>query len=62
MRRYVEAALAEQAAGIALPFATVERASGTVVGSTRFGSAAPEHAARGDRVDLDRAALAAHRA
>ncbi len=44
MRRYVESALADQAAGIALPFATVERASGTVVGSTRFGSAAPEHA------------------
>lgn len=44
MRRYVEAALADQAAGTALPFAAVERASGTVVGSTRFGSAAPEHA------------------
>ena len=36
MRRYVEAALAEQAAARAVPFATVERASGRVVGSTRL--------------------------
>jgi RimJ/RimL family protein N-acetyltransferase len=36
MRRYVEAALDQQQAGTALPFATVERASGTVVGSTRY--------------------------
>ena len=43
MRRYVEAALAAQTAGTALPFATVDRASGQVVGSTRFGNAAPEH-------------------
>lgn len=43
MRRYVEAALAEQAAGTALPFATVLRESDVVVGSTRFGSIAPEH-------------------
>jgi RimJ/RimL family protein N-acetyltransferase len=43
MRRYIEVAMAEQAAGTALPFATVERSSGTLVGSTRFGSAAPEH-------------------
>jgi RimJ/RimL family protein N-acetyltransferase len=33
---YVEAALAEQEAGRALPFATVDRATGRVVGSTRF--------------------------
>ncbi len=37
MRAYVEAALAEQAARRVLPFATVD-ASGTVVGSTRFGN------------------------
>jgi RimJ/RimL family protein N-acetyltransferase len=43
MRRYVEAALVEQHAGTALPFATVERATGAVVGSTRFGSASHEH-------------------
>lgn len=32
----VDAALADQAAGTAVPFATVERASGKVVGSSRF--------------------------
>ena len=36
MRRYIEAALAQQHAGSGLPFATIERASGTVVGTTRF--------------------------
>jgi RimJ/RimL family protein N-acetyltransferase len=43
MRRYVETALREQAAGTALPFATVERSSGTVVGSTRFANAVHDH-------------------
>lgn len=38
MRTYVEAALEEQRQGRSLPFATVERASGLAVGSTRFGS------------------------
>ncbi|HKZ07308.1 MAG TPA: GNAT family N-acetyltransferase [Methylomirabilota bacterium] len=37
-RRYIEAALADQAAGRALPFATVARATGRVAGSTRFGN------------------------
>ncbi|HEX5136930.1 MAG TPA: GNAT family N-acetyltransferase [Planctomycetota bacterium] len=36
MRAYIERALARQAEGSVLPFATVERASGTVIGSTRF--------------------------
>ena len=36
MREFIETALGQQAAGIALPFATVERASGSVAGSTRF--------------------------
>src|SRR5579863_4734767 len=36
MRSYIDSALEAQAAGTALPFATVERASGRVVGSTRF--------------------------
>ena len=36
MQSYVETALAWQAEGTALPFATVERASGRVAGSTRF--------------------------
>jgi RimJ/RimL family protein N-acetyltransferase len=43
MRAYVEEALAEQRAGVALPFATIEQATGTVVGSTRFGSVSHEH-------------------
>jgi RimJ/RimL family protein N-acetyltransferase len=38
MQAYVEAALAGQQAGRMLPFATVERESGRVVGSTRFGA------------------------
>jgi RimJ/RimL family protein N-acetyltransferase len=38
MRRYIEAALQAQADGTALPFAIVERGSGTVVGSTRYGN------------------------
>ena len=38
MARYVDAALAEQTQGRSVPFATVERSSGRVVGSTRFGS------------------------
>ena len=43
MREYVEQALAEQRAGTALPFATVERATGRVIGSTRFGNYVPAH-------------------
>lgn len=43
LRAYVEEALAEQRAGTALPFAIVEHGTGTVVGSTRFGNAVPEH-------------------
>ena len=44
MRAYIETALAEQRANTALPFATVDRASGTVVGSTRFANVVHEHA------------------
>lgn len=40
---YVRAALDGQARGDMLPFATVERTSGTVVGATRFGNAALAH-------------------
>jgi len=43
MRRYVEAALAEQAAGTALPFVIVDRTSGRVIGSTRYGNIAMRH-------------------
>ena len=38
MRRYVETALVDRERGVALPFVTVERASGKVIGSTRFGN------------------------
>lgn len=38
MRKYVESALADRGRGVALPFVTVERASGKVIGSTRFGN------------------------
>lgn len=43
MRRWLDDTLAEQADGRSIPFATVERASGRVVGSTRFGHLDPEN-------------------
>ena len=43
MRRYVEAALAKQAAGGGLPFATLEAATGRVIGSTRYHNWEPPH-------------------
>jgi len=38
MENYVRLALSDQERGIALPFVTIEQASGTVIGSTRFGN------------------------
>jgi RimJ/RimL family protein N-acetyltransferase len=38
MIRYIESALRDQEVGRALPFATVAKATGRVVGSTRFGN------------------------
>jgi N-acetyltransferase len=38
MAAYVEAALADAARGLAVPFATVDKARGRVVGTTRFGN------------------------
>ena len=38
MRRFIEDALRAQENGSAVPFATIDRATGTVVGSTRFGN------------------------
>ncbi|PYP90143.1 MAG: GNAT family N-acetyltransferase [Blastocatellia bacterium AA13] len=38
MRDYIEDALRLQAAGTALPFATIDAASGLAIGSTRFGA------------------------
>ena len=38
MRTYIETALEEQARGASLPFVTIERALGQVMGSTRYGN------------------------
>jgi len=38
MRAYIETALREQAAGTALPFATIDQSSGRAIGSTRYGN------------------------
>ncbi len=43
MHAYVEAALANAAAGDELPFATVSESDGRVVGSSRFLALRPEH-------------------
>ena len=43
IRRFVATALDLQRAGSALPFATIDIASGQPIGSTRFGSIVPEH-------------------
>lgn len=38
MREYIATALRSQAEGSALPFATIERSTGKVIGSTRYGN------------------------
>ena len=43
LRAYLDDALANAAAGLELPFATVSRADGRVVGSTRYLTLRPEH-------------------
>lgn len=43
LERYVADALAEQRAGTSLPFATVWRRTGEIIGSTRFGNAVPSY-------------------
>ena len=43
LRRWVETALANAAAGIERPFATIDRASGRAIGSSRYLSIVPEH-------------------
>ena len=43
LRRWLDATLEEQADGHSIPFATVECASGRVVGSTRFGHLDPDN-------------------
>ncbi|HEV8129546.1 MAG TPA: GNAT family protein [Candidatus Eisenbacteria bacterium] len=43
LRRYLGEALREQSEGRSLPFATIDRATGTIVGCTRFGNIEPRH-------------------
>lgn len=43
LRRWLETALANADAGVERPFATIDRASGRAVGSTRYLSIVPEH-------------------
>lgn len=43
MKAYVDAALAEQARGTSLPFTIVERATGNVIGSTRYANIERTH-------------------
>jgi RimJ/RimL family protein N-acetyltransferase len=43
MRAYVQTALNEQAAGSALPFALIEKATGRTIGSTRYGNIERTH-------------------
>jgi RimJ/RimL family protein N-acetyltransferase len=43
MRRWLESAMEQQASGTALPFVTIEKATGKIVGSSRFGAWVPEH-------------------
>lgn len=43
IRAFIEEAVEAQAAGTAVPFATVHRESDTAIGSTRFTAIAPEH-------------------
>jgi len=43
LRDWLNAALASAEAGIERPFATIDRASGRAIGSSRFLSIAPEH-------------------
>jgi len=43
LRRWLDTALANADAGIERPFATIDRASGRAVGSTRYLSIVPEH-------------------
>ena len=43
LRAWIDAALAQRAAGSEMPFATVDVASGRPIGSSRFMSIVPEH-------------------
>jgi RimJ/RimL family protein N-acetyltransferase len=43
LRRWLDTALANAAAGVERPFATIDRATGRAIGSSRFLSIVPEH-------------------
>jgi RimJ/RimL family protein N-acetyltransferase len=43
MAEYVDAALKDHESGVALPFALIERATGRVIGSTRYGNIERTH-------------------
>ncbi len=43
LRDWIQAAVANRAAGSEMPFATIEQATGRPIGSTRFMSIVPEH-------------------
>ena len=43
MRKYVELALREQVAGVSLPFATISKTAGRVIGSTRYMNIERQH-------------------
>ena len=43
MQRYIDEAFTPEIAGEALPFATIDKASGKAIGSTRFGNASLAH-------------------
>lgn len=43
LEKYVRVALADRDQGVALPFVTIDKKTGTIVGSTRFGNIDPFH-------------------
>jgi RimJ/RimL family protein N-acetyltransferase len=43
MAVYIETAIEEQKRGVSLPFAILEKATGRVIGSTRYGNIDPQH-------------------
>jgi N-acetyltransferase len=43
MSAYIETALEEQERGVSLPFALIEKSTGRVIGSTRYGNIEPAH-------------------
>ena len=61
MFAYIDTALDEQARGVSLPFALIDKPSDRAIGSTRYGNIDRAHHLRGDWLDLGRAGVATHR-